>query len=387
MNTIFQKYLTGDRVIWVVVILLSLFSMLIVYSSTSQLSYKFRGGNTEAYILKHGLILLGGLGVMFYVHRVKINYFSRLSQIAIVLSVLALIAVLLVPSGDKAAARWLYGFQPSDAAKISLIVFLARQLSTYKVELKSFKVFVVKIVMPIALVCGLILPADLSTSLMLFVDCAVLVFISSVSLKNIAGMFGLAIGGAIFILLIGTAFPKILPRAETWTSRIAAFAGGAEVENAADKNYQTDIAKAGISKGGLRGTGPSKSTVKNILPSAWADFIFAILIEEYGSVLGGLFLILLYLVILFRVIVVARNSKSDFGSYLAFGLGFSIVFQALLNMGVSVNVLPVTGQPLPMISMGGTSILFTSLAFALILAVSKEVQENAATKKKENYAS
>ncbi|MDG1175767.1 MAG: FtsW/RodA/SpoVE family cell cycle protein [Flavobacteriales bacterium] len=372
MNNIFSKYLTGDKVIWVITILLSLFSLLIVYSSTSQLSYKFRGGNTEAYILKHALILGAGFLIMVYVHKFKINYFSRLSQIGIVVSVILLLLVLLLPS-EKDAQRWLFGFQPSDIAKISLIVYLARQLSVYKDQLKSFKVIAIKIMLPIALICGLILPADLSTALMLFAISMVLVFISSVSLTHIGAILGSAIIGFCLLLLLGTALPNLLPRVSTWKSRIAAFAGGDEAENAADKNYQTDIAKAGIANGGLQGTGPSKSRVKNLLPSAWADFIFAIFIEEYGSILGGLTLILLYLIILYRVIIIAINSKSDFGSYLAFGLGFSIVFQAFLNMGVSVNLLPVTGQPLPMISMGGTSILFTSIAFALILSVSKDV--------------
>ncbi|MEN8795042.1 MAG: FtsW/RodA/SpoVE family cell cycle protein [Flavobacteriales bacterium] len=372
MNNIFSKYLTGDKVIWMITILLSLFSLLIVYSSTSQLSYKFRGGNTEAYILKHALILGAGFLIMVYVHKFKINYFSRLSQIGIVVSVILLLLVLLLPS-EKDAQRWLFGFQPSDIAKISLIVYLARQLSVYKDQLKSFKVIAIKIMLPIALICGLILPADLSTALMLFAISMVLVFISSVSLTHIGAILGSAIIGFFLLLLLGTALPNLLPRVSTWKSRIAAFAGGDEAENAADKNYQTDIAKAGIANGGLQGTGPSKSRVKNLLPSAWADFIFAIFIEEYGSILGGLTLILLYLIILYRVIIIAKNSKSDFGSYLAFGLGFSIVFQAFLNMGVSVNLLPVTGQPLPMISMGGTSILFTSIAFALILSVSKDV--------------
>lgn len=372
MNNIFSKYLTGDKVIWMITILLSLFSLLIVYSSTSQLSYKFRGGNTEAYILKHALILGAGFLIMVYVHKFKINYFSRLSQIGIVVSVILLLLVLLLPS-EKDAQRWLFGFQPSDIAKISLIVYLARQLSVYKDQLKSFKVIAIKIMLPIALICGLILPADLSTALMLFAISMVLVFISSVSLTHIGAILGSAIIGFFLLLLLGTALPNLLPRVSTWKSRIAAFAGGDEAENAADKNYQTDIAKAGIANGGLQGTGPSKSRVKNLLPSAWADFIFAIFIEEYGSILGGLTLILLYLIILYRVIIIAKNSKSDFGSYIAFGLGFSIVFQAFLNMGVSVNLLPVTGQPLPMISMGGTSILFTSIAFALILSVSKDV--------------
>lgn len=381
MNNIFSKYLTGDKVIWVITILLSLFSLLIVYSSTSQLSYKFRGGNTEAYILKHALILGAGFLIMVYVHKFKINYFSRLSQIGIIVSVALLVLVLVLPNGGKAASRWLFGFQPSDIAKISLIVYLARQLSVNKEQLKNFKVLAIKVMLPIGLICGLILPADLSTSLMLFTISMVLVFIANVSLKHIGAIFASAIAGFLILLLLGTAFPNLLPRVNTWKSRIAAFAGGDEAENAADKNYQTDIAKAGIARGGINGTGPSKSTVKNILPSAWADFIFAIFIEEYGSILGGLTLILLYLIILYRVIVIAKNSKSDFGSYLAFGLGFSIVFQAFLNMGVSVNLLPVTGQPLPMISMGGTSILFTSIAFALILSVSKDVFKNDNDKK------
>lgn len=387
MNTIFQKYLTGDRVIWVITILLSLFSVLIVYSSTSQLSYKFRDGNTEAFVLKHGMIMLLGFLLMYYLHKIKLNYFSRLSQFAIVASVVLLCLTLVFSSGNRAAARWLFGFQPSDLAKISLLIYLARELSMNKEALKSFKVFLTKIAAPIGIICVLILPADLSTSAMLFVDCLVLVFISTVSLKHVAGMLGLALAGFLLILLIGTVKPNLLPRAGTWTSRIAAFVGGDEVEDSADKNYQTDIAKAGISRGGLRGTGPSKSSVKNILPSAWADFIFAIFIEEYGSILGGVFLILLYLIILYRVIVITKNSLSDFGSYLAFGLGFSIVFQAFLNMGVSVNVLPVTGQPLPLVSMGGTSILFTCVAFGLILGVSREVQMNSKNKNKEDYAS
>ncbi len=387
MNTMFKKYLTGDRVIWVITILFSLFSVLIVYSSTSQLSYKFRDGNTEAFLFKHTVIILLGFVLMYYLHKVKINYFSRISQFAMVLSLLALASAWIFHSGDQAAARWIFGFQPSDMAKISLLVYLARQLSMNKEELKSFKVFLVKIVLPVGVVCAAILPADLSTAAMLFVDCLVLIFISSISGKNILGMLGLALGGFLLILLIGTVQPKLLPRVPTWTSRIAAFVGGDEVENAADKNYQTDIAKAGIARGGLRGTGPSKSTVKNILPSAWADFIFAIFIEEYGSILGGVFLILLYLIILYRVIVIAKNSKSDFGSYLAFGLGFSIVFQAFLNMGVSVNVLPVTGQPLPMVSMGGTAILFTCVAFGMILGVSREVQLGSNKQTKEDYGS
>ena len=385
MNNILSKYLTGDKVIWVITILLSLFSMLIVYSSTSQLSYRFQGGNTEAYILKHAVILGVGFLIMVYVHKFKINYFSRLSQIGIIISVILLLLVLIMPS-EKDAQRWLFGFQPSDIAKISLIVYLARQLSVNREKLRDFKVLAKKIMLPIAVICGLILPADLSTAMMLFVDCMVLILISNVSLKHIGVTLGTAIVAFALLLVMGMSFPKLLPRIDTWGSRIVAWVQGSDAEDSAKKNYQTDIAKAGIALGGIQGTGPSNSTVKNILPSAWADFIFAIFIEEYGSILGGLTLILLYLIILYRVIVIAKNSKSDFGSYLAFGLGFSIVFQAFLNMGVSVNLLPVTGQPLPMISMGGTSILFTCVSFALILSVSKDVFTNNVDKNKVDYA-
>ncbi|MGK0435954.1 MAG: cell division protein FtsW, partial [Flavobacteriales bacterium] len=200
------------------------------------MSYKFRDGNTEAYILKHALILGGGFLLMIYIHKFKINYFSRLSQIGIIISVILLMLVLVMPNGGKAASRWLFGFQPSDMAKISLIVYLARQLSVNKEQLKVFKVLVIKIMLPIALICGLILPADLSTALMLFAVSMVLVFVSNVSIKHIGAIFGLAIIGFSLLLLLGTVFPKMLPRVPTWTSRISSFVKGDETENAADKN-------------------------------------------------------------------------------------------------------------------------------------------------------
>jgi cell division protein FtsW len=368
MNVVF-KYLKGDRVIWVVTLLLALLSILIVYSSTSQLSYRYKGGDTESYMLKHTFIIALGFLVMVYLHKIKFNYFSRLSQIGVIASIGLLFITLLMGTNVNSASRWIFGFQPSDLAKLTLIVYLARQLSLNKGKLDNLKLFATRIMLPIALVCGLILPADFSTSIMLFADCMILIFIANVSLKNIGIVLGSALVAFSLLLLLSVAFPKLLPRANTWTSRLTTWSG----EQDADKTYQTDIAKSAIASGGMFGNGPGKGKTKHILPSAWADFIFVSFIEEYGSVLGGGTLILLYLIILFRVIKIASKTENYFAQLLVFGLGFSIVFQAFLNMGVGVNLLPVTGQPLPLISMGGTSILFTCVAFGIILSVSTTV--------------
>lgn len=376
MNVIF-KYLKGDRVIWVVTLLLALLSILIVYSSTSQLSYRYKGGDTESYMLKHAFIIGLGFLAMVYIHKIKFSYFSRLSQIGVIASIGLLFITLLMGTSVNSASRWLFGFQPSDLAKLTLIIYLARQLSINKGKLDDLKIFATRIMLPIALVCGLILPADFSTSIMLFADCMILIFIANVSLKNIGIVLGSAIVGFALLLLLSVAFPKLLPRANTWASRLTTWSG----EEDADKTYQTDIAKSAIASGGMFGNGPGKGKTKHILPSAWADFIFVSFIEEYGSVLGGFTLILLYLIILFRVIKIASKTENNFAQLLVFGLGFSIVFQAFLNMGVGVNLLPVTGQPLPLISMGGTSILFTCIAFGIILSVSTTVYKDSETEK------
>lgn len=375
MSTIFKKYLKGDRVVWVVTLLLSLLSILIVYSSTSQLSYKFKGGNTEAYLVKHVFIMVVGFLVMVYVHKLNFKYFSRLSQIGVLVSAALLFITLLMGTSVNSASRWIMGFQPSDLAKITLIVYLARQLAMHKDQLKEFKGFAIKILLPIAVICGLILPADFSTSIMLFVDCMVLIFIANIPLKFIGFTLGSAFMGFCLLLLLSLAFPRLLPRVNTWVVRIETWFGG-DIENDSDKNFQTNLANSAIASGGLIGNGPGKGKTKHILPSAWADFIFVSFVEEYGSLLGGVLLILLYLIILFRVIKIAATTASQFAKLMVFGLGFSIVFQAFLNMGVGVNLLPVTGQPLPLVSMGGTSILFTCIAFGMILSVSTTVIDN-----------
>lgn len=380
MNVVF-KYLKGDRVIWVVTLFLALLSILIVYSSTSQLSYRYKGGDTESYMIKHAFILGLGFLAMVYIHKVKFSYFSRLSQIGVIASIGLLFITLLMGTSVNSASRWLFGFQPSDLAKITLIIYLARQLTLYKDKLDDLKIFAVRIMLPIAMICGLILPADLSTSVMLFVDCMILIFIANVSLKNIGTVLASAIIGFSMLLTLSYFFPRLLPRVHTWVVRIETYFSG-EGEQDPDKTFQTDIAKSAIASGGMFGNGPGKGKTKHILPSAWADFIFVSFIEEYGSILGGFTLILLYLIILFRVIKIASKTENNFAQLLVFGLGFSIVFQAFLNMGVGVNLLPVTGQPLPLVSMGGTSILFTCIAFGIILSVSTTVYKDSETENK-----
>jgi cell division protein FtsW len=239
MKELINKHIKGDRVIWIVVLFLSLLSLLIVYSSTSLLSYKRLHGNTEALILRHTFFLIAGFGVMIFVHKQKLNVISKLSQLAVIGSAGLLLLTMTLGWGGN-ASRWLFGFQPSDIAKISLIVYLARQLSQNKEELKDFKLLVKKIITPIAVICALILPADLSTALMLFTVCVTMIFVANISLKHIGSVMGIAIIGFGFILILGLAFPKLLPRVGTWNSRIEAFWKGDKAEDAVNKNHQSN---------------------------------------------------------------------------------------------------------------------------------------------------
>ena len=344
-----------------------------MYSSSAQLSYRFRNGNTEALLFKHVMMMGLGLFMMVYVHSVKYKIFSRLSQIGVVASAVLLFLTLLMGTNVNSASRWFMGFQPSDLAKLSLIVYVARSLSLNRDKLNDFKQGVLPIMIPVGLICGLILPANFSTSAMLFVDCLVLMFVGSVPLKHIGLIMASAIAAFGLLLLLSLAAPKLLPRAKTWTSRLMTWTGDVDKSQLADKNYQSNLAKSAIDRGGFFGKGPGKGTTKHILPSAWADFIFVSFIEEYGSLFGGFGLLLLYLIFLFRIIRISIKSESSFGSLMAFGLGFSIVFQAFINMGVAVSIFPVTGQPLPLISMGGTSLVFTCITIGMILSVSRTV--------------
>jgi len=378
-------------VIWMIALILAAISLLSVYSSISSLAYKHYDGNTFYYLFKHGLMLVVGMLIIYYTHRIKFKYFSRLSQMAIWVSVILLALTLIFGANINEASRWLripiinQNVQPSDFAKIALITFVARGLAMRQESIKSFKEGVLPVLIPIALICGLILPANFSTAAMLFGVCLVLMFVGRVAFKHIALVVGAGVAGFALLLLLSSAIPDLLPRVETWKSRIVHFQDGND-----EANYQIDHAMMAIQAGGVIPKGPGHGDSRNYLPHPYSDMIYAFIIEEYGSVLGGIGLLLLYLILLYRAIRIAGKCERPFGALMVVGLTFSIVFQALVNMSVAVKLIPVTGQPMPLVSMGGTSTWLTCLALGMILSVSRaiEEQEQPATKrrKKQDYA-
>ncbi len=357
-----------------IVFFLSLFSLVAVYSSTGTLAYKYKSGNTEYYLMKHLFILVFGIGLMYAAHLVKYTYYSRISQIALLLAIPLLALTLMMGTNLNEASRWLtlpginLSFQTSDLAKLALIMYVARMLSKKQENIKDFKTAFLPIMLPVLVICGLILPANFSTAAVLFATCCFLMFIGRINMKYIL-LLGL-IGIFCVSIFIGIALlTKSSGRINTWKARVENFIKGDDLGN-----YQTQQAKIAIATGGLVGKFPGHSTQKNFLPHPYSDFIYAIIIEEEGF-LGGVFIIFLYVLLFFRVIRFIIHSPMAFGTLLAVGCTFSLVFQAMINMAVAVNLFPVTGQPLPMLSMGGTSIWFTSLAIGIVLSVSRQVEK------------
>lgn len=368
------NYIKGDRVIWAVVLLLAIFSVLVVYSSIVTLAYKYQDGNTEFYLFKHSIILFIGFLLMYFAHKLNYRYYSRISQIALLLAIPLLLFTLLTGASINDASRWLMipvinqTFQTSDLAKLALIMFLARMLSKKQDNIKDFNQAFVPIMIPVLIVCGLILPANFSTAAILFATCLVLMFIGRINMAYIISL--VSIGVVCLVIFVAVVMnSNVSSRVGTWQNRIENF-----IEGDAKSNYQAEQSKIAIATGGVMGKGPGGSTQRNFLPQSYSDFIFATVIEEYGIV-GGTFTLLLYLILLYRGILIAKKAPRTFGSLLAIGLSFSLVFQAMINMAVAVNLFPVTGQPLPMVSMGGTSIWFTCLAVGIILSVSRNTEQ------------
>lgn len=374
MNMILEKA-KGDRAIWIVVVLLSVFSLLAVYSSTGTLAYRFRSGNTEYYAVKHFLIQLMGLVLMFLASKVKYTYYSRISQIAIWVAIPLLIFTIIKGTTINEAARWItlpiinVSFQSSDFAKLALIIYVARLLAKKQEVIKDFKGGFFETLIPILLITGLILPENLSTAGLLFVTCVVIMFIGGVSLRHILMVSGIGVVALVFLIFIFITFKPDQGRVSVWVNRMEAHFVSEELP------YQVEQSKIAIASGGIFGKMPGNSTQRNFLPHAYSDFIYAIIIEEYGLI-GGMTVIVLYLILFYRGIKIARKSPGTFGALVAAGLSFSLVFQAFINMAVAVNIMPVTGQPLPLISMGGTSIWFTSIAIGIVLSVSRKAEEN-----------
>ncbi len=370
MNWLLNKT-RGDIYIWIVVFFLSIFSLLAVYSSTGTLAFKYQSGNTEYYLIKHLTLMVAGLILMYYAHLVNYRYYSKIAQILIFLSIPLLLYTLLFGSEINQASRWItipiigQSFQTSDLAKLALIMFLARELSKRQENIKDFKKSFLPIIFSVVVVIGLIAPANFSTALMLFATCCLIMLIGRISFKQIA--LTCLVGAVVLSLVVFFG-----PRRDTYRSRVEAFIHQEKADP--DKSFQSDQSKIAIASGGLLGKGPGNSTQRNYLPHPYSDFIYSIIIEEYG-IIGGVFIIILYLVFLYRSIKIVTKAPKAFGALLACGLSFSLVIQAFANMAVAVNLLPVTGVPLPLVSMGGTSILFTSIAFGIILSVSRDIEE------------
>lgn len=373
IKTIAAK-LQGDRNIWLVIALLSFFSVLAVYSSTGTLAFKYKGGNTEFYLLKHVGILLASIGVMFFCHRVSHDRYRQLAPFLMIACLPLLLYTLVFGQELNDAARWItipvinLSFQTSDMAKLALIIYVARVISVRQDRIKDFKAAFLPVIVPILATCGLIAPADLSSALMLFSTCLIIMFVGRVDLKYIGLLILIGIVCLSLLIIIGQFAPDVV-RIETWTSRVTDFVTNSEGP------YQIQQAKIAVAEGGWLGLGPGNSMQRNFIPHPYSDFIFAVILEEYGLI-GGAFILCLYVVLFLRCVRLVTQSPKAFGAILAFGLCLSIVLQALTNMAVTVHLLPVTGLPLPLLSMGGTSLIFTSVALGIILSVSRSIESN-----------
>ncbi|MEJ5960622.1 FtsW/RodA/SpoVE family cell cycle protein [Pedobacter immunditicola] len=371
VNAILEKT-KGDRWIWLIIILLSLISILAVYSATGILAYKHGEAVEKLLLTKHLIFVVLGIGMIYISHLLDYKYYAGISKVLMIVTIPLLLYTLLFGASLNDASRWVkipiigLTFQTSDLAKLALITFLARMLTRKQENIKDVKKAFAPIMGSVLAVFILIALANLSTALMLFGVSILLLIIGRISIKQISIVCA---GG--FILLLLVVF--LGPRRDTYKSRINSFLHP-ELQHS-DKTYQSDQAKIALAAGGLFGKGPGNSIQRNYLPHPYSDFIFAIIVEEYGLA-GALVVIILYLVLLYRCVRIVTQSPKAFGALLAAGLSFSLTIQAFANMAVAVGLGPVTGVPLPLISMGGTSMIFTSIAFGIILSVSRDVEEN-----------
>ncbi len=378
MQTLFDN-IKGDRLIWAIVALLAIFSFLPVYSAASNLAYSGSNGSTFSFFVKHFMHLFLGFSIMYGVHKIPYRYFRGLSLIMIPIVLILLIVTMFqgITIDGANASRWIQipivgmSFQTSTLASVVLMVYVARYMSKIKDKDITFKSSILPLWMPVFLVLILILPANFSTAAIMFVMVAMLVFLGGYPIKYLLVILGSGVIALTLFILVAKAFPDAMPnRVDTWMSRLDSFTNGEDSE----ADYQIEKAKIAIASGGIQGVGPGKSIQKNFLPQSSSDFIFAIIIEEYGLI-GGLSLIILYMWLLFRIVIVAQKADTMFGKLLVLGVGLPIVFQAMINMGVAVELFPVTGQTLPLISSGGTSIWMTCLAIGIILSVSAKREE------------
>jgi cell division protein FtsW len=361
----------GDPVIWSIAILLGIISLFVVYSSTGALAYR-NMESTEYYLLKHTLLIILSLGAMWVAHNIDYRYYATLAKAGMILSIPLLIYTWLEGTSLNEASRWItipvinQVFQPSDLAKLSLIAGIAAMLAKKQQNIEDFKTTLIPMLVWSGIICGLIAMADLSTAIMLFATVMLIMFIGRVPLKYLSLLVLVGVLAGSIAIAVGQ-------RGATAKSRVEAFLSEERLP------YQAEQGRIAIASGGITGKGPGKSDQKDFLPYPYSDFVYAIIIEEYGM-LGGVFIILLYLALLFRGMKAVANSERAFGGLLSAGLSFALVIQAMVNMGVVVGLGPITGLPLPFLSMGGTSLLFTGVSMGIILSVSRgEVDTSLAT--------
>ena len=382
----------GDRVIWAIVIILTLVSLLVVYSSTGSLAYKY-SKSTESFLFKQFAFIILGVIIIYFAHRVNYTIYSRIALILFMIAIPLLIYTYFFGAKINEGSRWIklpvinMTFQTSDLAKLALFMYLSRQLSRKQAVIKDLKKGFLPIIIPVAIICLLIAPANLSTAILVAATSFLLMFIGRVNTKHIAVTIIIAMLPAILLIIVATKYydktahktrdlPAIFSvgRVPTWIGRIQTFVYSNKEDNN-EKLYQINQAKIAIANGGWFGVGPGNSSARNFLPHSYSDFIFAIILEEYG-LLGGTFIVFIYLLFLYRCIRLYQKCPYAFGAFLALALSFTLVIQAIANMGVNVNIFPNTGVTLPLVSMGGSSFLFTCLSIGIILSVARNVEQS-----------
>jgi len=375
------KHIEGDRTIWALVAILALFSFMPVYSASANL-VSVVGGSTLGYLLKHVVLLIMGFAIIYAVHKIPYRYFSGGSVLLLPVVFFLLIYTLAQGTtiGGTYASRWIsipfigVGFQTSTLAGLVLMVYTSRYLAKNKDLKIVFKESLIQLWLPVALILILILPANFSTTAIIFSMILILAFVGGYPIKYIGYIIGAGILSLTLFILIAKAFPDSMPnRVNTWGSRIENFSNSEGQES-----YQVEKAKIAIATGGTFGKGPGKSIQKNFLPQSSSDFIYAIIVEEYGLV-GAVLIVFVYFLLLFRIFVTVKKASTIFGTLLVIGVGLPIIFQAVINMAVATNLFPVTGQTLPLISSGGTSVWMTCFALGMILSVSSSKQETEET--------
>jgi cell division protein FtsW len=395
----------GDKVIWAAVLLLVLFSLLVVYSATGSLAYKMYKGNTEVYLFKQTAFIAIGFCIIYFAHRVNYTLYARVAKVLFLLSIPLLIYTLFFGVTLNEGSRWIrlpivnMTMQTSDLAKLSLFMFLARILSRRQNKIKDFKKGFLPVIIPVGITCMLIAPANLSTALLLGISCMVLLFIGRVNSKHLLMVIGAALIPVVALVLAAVIKHKsidedvvtkkeqssrLTARVDTWISRVEGFMYGNKDENH-QSTYHVNQMKIAIANGGFFGMGPGNSTQRNFTPHPYSDSIYSTIIEEYG-IMGGAMIIFIYLVFLYRSIRIFKRCPYAFGAFLALGLSFTLVLQALTNMAVNVNLFPITGVTLPLVSMGGSSFLFTCLSIGIILSVARNVEQLEGKKERQERA-